>query len=120
MVQGDIRLLERVFQNLLANALRYTPPGGEVAVRLAASDLWVGVEVADSGTGIDQALLPNLFDRYAGSSSNRAETDFHGSGLGLAIVKRILDMHGSTIEVRTQTNEGTRFTFDLPVQAQAA
>ena len=120
MVQGDIRLLERVFQNLLANALRYTPPGGEVAVRLAASELRVGVEVADSGTGIDQALLPNLFDRYAGSSSNRAETDFHGSGLGLAIVKRILDMHGSTIEVRTQTNEGTRFTFDLPVQAQAA
>ena len=108
-VNGDIRLLQRVFENLISNALRFTPPGGHIDIELAARDNAVRVEVADSGCGIQPEVLPNIFDRYLSIDSSK-----DSAGLGLAIVKRILELHDSTIEVTSTVDVGTRFSFDLP------
>ena len=79
----------------------------------------VGVSVADTGSGISEEALPHIFDRfYKADQENGRE---HGSmGLGLAIAKRILELHGSEIRVVSEEQRGTRFHFDLPLQARAA
>ena len=112
MVSGDIGLIERALENLLSNALRHTPAGGEVSVALSPCQRnerrCVQVEVRDSGEGIAAADLPRIFDR-----SFRAGTDGEGAGLGLAITKRILELHDETIEVRSEPNQGATFWFRL-------
>ena len=118
-IAGDISLIERVFENLLSNALRYTPAEGQVVIRLQASQdpaEGVYVELEDSGCGIEPELLPHLFDRYAQGGTALNED---GAGLGLAIVKRILELHGADIEVSSQLSVGTQFRFALPA-SQAA
>jgi signal transduction histidine kinase len=112
-VLADIGLIERVFENLLGNALRFTPEEGKVAVSLSRSEKAVAVEVADTGCGIPAEELPYIFDRFYRSKSG-SRADHGGSGLGLAISKKILDLHGSRIEVRSTEREGTTFTFQLP------
>ncbi len=119
MVNGDIALIERALENLLSNALRHTPQGGEVSVTLSPCHenerRCVQVEVRDSGEGIAAADLPRIFDR-----SFRAGTEGEGAGLGLAITKRILELHGETIEVRSEPNQGATFWFRLwaPVEVK--
>ena len=112
MVSGDIGLIERALENLLSNALRHTPQGGEVAVALSPCQQngrrCVQVEVRDNGEGIAASDLPHIFDR-----SFRADNNSEGAGLGLAITKRILELHGETIEVRSQPNQGATFSFRL-------
>ncbi len=107
-VNGDIRLLQRVLENLISNALRYTPEGGSIDIELREHEEAVQVEVADTGCGIAPDLLPNIFDRYA---SGAAQED--NAGLGLAIVKRILELHDSNISVSSTVDVGTRFSFAL-------
>ncbi|MBA2253454.1 MAG: ATP-binding protein [Nitrospirales bacterium] len=113
-VQADIALIERVLENLLDNALRHTPEGGMVTVSLSSGDLKMTVRVADSGRGISQKDLPYIFDRFYRGEDNQSETS-EGAGLGLAIAKRILEIHGSRIEVVSALGAGTTFTFDLPL-----
>ena len=107
-VSGDIRLLQRVLENLISNALRHTPAGGCIDIELQDLGQAVQVEVVDTGTGIAPEMLPNIFERYASGGE-----DHDGSGLGLAIVKRILELHDSQIQVTSKLNEGTRFSFAL-------
>lgn len=109
MVSADISLIDRVFQNLLDNAIKFTPHGGNIQVALSHAPEGVRVEVADNGPGILAEELPFVFDRYhkAGKASNS------GAGLGLSIVKKILEIHGSKIEVRSTYGQGTRFAFVL-------
>jgi signal transduction histidine kinase len=111
-VDGDLGLLERVFENLIGNALRYTPAGGSVTVRLTGGEDAVQVEVADTGSGIAAAELPKVFDRHwrGGDGCQTAST---GAGLGLAITKRILELHGAPIGVESG-DHGTRFSFAVP------
>jgi signal transduction histidine kinase len=118
MVRADIGLMQRVLENLLRNALKFTPPGGEVTIRLQTRSGAVSVAVADTGCGIPNDELDRIFDRFYRSeqASSAGETS---TGLGLAIVKRILDLHGSRITVASKPNEGTRFEFELPA-AEAA
>jgi signal transduction histidine kinase len=118
-VCADIGLIERVLQNLVDNALRHTPHGGEVTLAIAARDAEVEVSVRDTGSGIDQAHLPHVFERYwraEGEARAEAALGATGSnaGLGLAIVKRILDLHGSVVRVRSAPREGACFMFVLP------
>ena len=112
MVNGDIALIERVLENLLSNALRHTPTGGLVSVRLTPCQQngrsCVQVEVRDSGEGIAPADLPHIFER-----SFRANPGGEGAGLGLAITKRILELHGSAVEVQSAPGEGASFSFRL-------
>ncbi|MCF6208951.1 MAG: HAMP domain-containing histidine kinase [Ghiorsea sp.] len=111
LVQADIALIQRVFENLLGNALRYVKKGDVIAVSLEKHDMYVKVELADTGCGIQEDILPHIFDPlYQGNNTHRG--DEH-SGLGLAIVKRILELHQSHIQVQSTLNHGTRFTFRL-------
>ncbi len=113
-VNADIGLIQR--ENLLDNALRHTPQGHSVTVRVSDSDQRALIEVSDTGHGIAQHEIPHIFERYYYTQPEEP-TEKLGSGLGLAIVKRILELHESTIQVTSELNRGTRFTFDLPLQA---
>jgi signal transduction histidine kinase len=118
-VRADIGLIERVLQNLVDNALRHTPVGGAVTLSLAPRDGRVEVRVHDTGAGIAPADLPHVFERYwrAGSAPPAGSASPGSSaGLGLAIVKRILDLHGSVVEVRSAPREGACFTFGLQIE----
>lgn len=106
VVSADIRLVERVVENLVENALRFTPAGGRVTVRLSGLKL----EVRDTGCGIPLNEIPQIFDRFYRTETGRQSG---GTGLGLAIAKRILDLHGSRIEVDSQPGRGSAFAFEL-------
>jgi signal transduction histidine kinase len=109
--QADIGLVERVFENLIGNALRYTPENGTISVSAAPEEERISVMVSDTGPGIPPEDLAGLFDRHR----RRAKADHHaGAGLGLAIAKRIIELHGGGIKVRSEARTGTAFTFSLP------
>jgi len=111
LVKGDIGLIDRVLQNLLDNAIKFTPAGGNVHIDIQQLDGKVRTLVRDNGTGIPESDLPFIFDRFY-----RARTKLQnaGAGLGLAISKKILELHGETITVESRVNEGTAFMFNLP------
>ena len=114
MVNADIALIERVLENLIDNALRYTPENGSVQITLAQQKQCVEVGVEDTGIGLADEDIPHIFERYYCAQK---PTEFHqqSTGLGLAIVKRILELHGSVIRVESKQHEGTRFQFPLPL-----
>ncbi|MEM7479805.1 MAG: ATP-binding protein [Acidobacteriota bacterium] len=112
-VEADLRLIERVLENLLQNALRYTPDGGRIHVALDERDGRVAVRVVDTGRGIPQGDLPRVFDRFYRGDNNPAGSR-DGTGLGLAIAKRILDLHDGPIQVQSQEGRGSTFRFELP------
>src|SRR5712691_1742126 len=110
LVSGDIALMERVLENLLDNAIRYTPTGGRVIVSIVRQDGKLSVRVSDTGRGIAEENLPYIFDRfYRGDTADRDG----GAGLGLAIAKRILELHGSSLEAQSRVNVGTTFVFQV-------
>ncbi len=112
LVQGDIGLVERVLTNLIENALAYTPPGGSVRVALSRDNGTVNVSVIDTGTGIRPEDLPHIFDRFYRADPSR-DRSRGGAGLGLAIAREIVEMHGSSLQVESRVNGGTRFSFML-------
>jgi signal transduction histidine kinase len=112
-VSADIKLIERVLDNLVENALRHTASGGTVKVLLRPQGEAVTVQVADTGRGIPEVDLNRIFDRfYQAHEGDRSSND--GAGLGLAIAKRILELHGITIAVDSEVGVGTTFRFALP------
>lgn len=113
---ADAGLLRRVFQNLIGNAIRFTP-GGEVRVGAQASESQGMVEcwVSDNGAGIDAAMLDKVFDK--GESGDDDADDADSTGLGLAIVKTFIEAHGGSVSVRSEVGVGSTFRFTLPVQA---
>jgi signal transduction histidine kinase len=117
-VVADIGLVERVLENLIDNALKYTPADGEVALSVHQAGATATIQVTDTGTGIASEELPHIFDRFYRSKS-AAEDRGVGAGLGLAISKRILDLHGSRIRVDSGPGRGSTFAFDLPVDRSA-
>ena len=101
--------------NLIENAVKYTPRGGQVSVELAGDDGRVVFTVADTGIGIAPGDLPHVFDRFWRADSARTRTSERaGTGLGLAICKWIAEAHGGTIEVQSRPGRGTTFTVGLP------
>jgi len=116
---GDIGLIQRVLENLVRNAIRFTPVGGEVTLSISERPQSVAVAVSDTGAGIPDSEISHIFDRfYRSDQGNGSRSD--SSGLGLAIVKKILDLHDSRITVVSKVNAGTRFEFELPRHSQAA
>ena len=110
-VHGDIALIERVLQNLMDNALRHTPRGGAVTLAIERDGPQaLRVTVSDTGSGIAREHLPHIFERYWRADDAPAQP-------GLAIVKRILDLHGSAVQVASDPSRGTRFEFSLPQAA---
>lgn len=114
-VRADIGLIERVLQNLLENALRYTDDGGRIRMRarpVQGKSGKVSVAVEDTGSGISADALPNIFERHYQGGSHR---DSSGrAGLGLAIAKRIVELHGGVIAAESDPAHGTTFQFELP------
>jgi signal transduction histidine kinase len=116
---GDIGLIQRVLENLVRNAIQFTPEGGEVTISIAERRNSFAIAVSDSGPGIAEEDVPRIFDRfYRARDGEEARSD--SSGLGLAIVKRILDLHDSRILVVSKRDAGTRFEFELPICQRAA
>lgn len=112
-VAADRRRIAQIIHNLLANALRYTPTGGEIRLTAESSASSVRVEVTDTGVGIPAEHLPHIFERfYRVDPSRTRETG--GSGLGLTIAKRIVEAHGGTMGVSSTVGAGTCFWFTLP------
>lgn len=117
IVNGDPDRLEQALQNLAANALRYTSPGGRVELRAAAAGDHLVLQVRDTGRGIPPEHLPMIFDRFYKVDASRSGTEA-GSGLGLSIVKAIVERHGGTISVRSQPGVETVFEIELPRRGQ--
>ncbi|MES1218766.1 MAG: HAMP domain-containing sensor histidine kinase [Bacteroidota bacterium] len=115
-VFADIALTERVFQNLLDNAFRFTPNGGNITLQLTETKSGIKVQVRDTGIGIAPEEQAYIFERYKQSDSN--VTPQKGMGIGLAIVKKILELHQSTIEVISTPGKGTVFSFVLPLNSK--
>lgn len=117
LVFADIALVERVLQNLLDNAIKFTPPGGKVSLQLENGDNGVMVRVLDTGPGIPAEKQSFIFERYQrGKSPTDAPNE--GIGLGLAIVKKILELHETHINVRNKRTQGAEFFFSLPLYSQ--
>ncbi len=117
-VSADIGLMQRVLENLIRNALKYTPRGGNVTISLQEHPGHVAVAVADTGRGIAQEDLERVFDRFY-RGHDKDDHEGGSAGLGLAIVRKILDLHGSRITVSSELNQGTCFEFELPTRAAA-
>jgi heavy metal sensor kinase len=113
-VYGNKEQLQRVFVNLLDNALRHTPPWGTVTATLAATKTHVLFIISDTGEGIAEEHLPHIFERFYRADSARSR-DSGGVGLGLAIVEEIIKNHGGEVTVESRVNEGTRFRISLPI-----
>jgi signal transduction histidine kinase len=111
--RAEIGLIERALENLIDNALRHTPQGGRVTVQLEPQGPDVLVHVENDGPPIPDEALPRLFDPFYRVDVRDAEDEPRGAGLGLAIVKRILELHGRSIEVASELERGTVFTFRL-------
>ncbi|MES2942819.1 MAG: GAF domain-containing sensor histidine kinase [Pseudomonadota bacterium] len=106
----DEKLLRHIFGNLLSNALKYSPQGGEVSFRVFPSEGKLVFEVCDQGIGIAPEEIPHLFEWFHRASN---VGDIQGTGLGLAIVKNSVDMHGGTISVSSEPGKGSCFTVRL-------
>jgi signal transduction histidine kinase len=112
LVSADIGLIQRALSNLVGNALKHTESGGRVSVYIEPQTDKVAVRIVDTGVGIPDDELKQIFDRFYQARTNGQPQPSAG-GLGLAIVKRILELHGSAVEAASTVGEGTVFTFSL-------
>ncbi len=112
LAYADIGMMERVLQNLIDNAIKFTPDGGTIDLQLKKENDDIIISISDSGEGIVDKELSHIFDRY--NRSKRTESN-DGLGLGLAIVKKILEVHNIEINVESKKNIGTTFSFRVPV-----
>jgi signal transduction histidine kinase len=115
IVPIDSFLMGRVFDNLLTNAIKYTPEGGrvELAVEVAADQVFI--QVTDTGRGIAEEAIPRLFDAFYRVNTDQDDKEIEGSGLGLSIVKTIIEQHQGQITVDSAPGEGTTFHIALPL-----
>ena len=111
LVKADIALMERAISNLIDNAIKNTPQGGQVSITPSNSGNTVDVAVTDTGVGISQDQINRIFDRFYQVDASR--TPGSGAGLGLSIAQKILELHGSKLSVQSALNQGTTFSFSL-------
>ncbi len=115
IVLGDANLLDQAVINLLGNACKYTPAGGQVQLRLFTQSYWAVIEVIDNGIGIPEADLPHIFERFYRVDKKRSRKT-GGYGLGLSIVQQIVSAHAGYINVKSVVNKGTTFQIFLPIK----
>ncbi len=108
----DVEQLKHAMQNLLDNALTYTPPGGSISVSAAQIDSQIVFTITDTGRGIPAQYLQSVFDKYFRIPGTSAQG---GSGLGLAIVKEIVTAHGGTVQCESDPGKQTTFRIQLPI-----
>lgn len=113
-IRGDANRIEQVLNNLLSNALRHTPSGGQVSLRIDLKDSWVETHLADTGPGIPPESLPRVFERFYRADKSRSREE-GGTGLGLAIARQLAVAHGGDIRAANRPGGGAEFTVRLPV-----
>ena len=115
-VNIDPNKIIQVLNNLIGNAIKFTPQGGSITVGLESSkeDGVIKVSVADTGIGIAKEDLPRVFDKFY-QTQERAPTDISGTGIGLAIVKEIVELHGGKVWAESEKGQGAKFIFTLPL-----
>ena len=113
MIMGDAEALRQAIDNLLDNAIKYTPAGGEVILKLEASDEKIKISVTDTGSGIAEKHLPRLFERFYRVDKARSR-ELGGTGLGLAIVKHVVLAHKGEVFVSSTVGKGSVFHIHLP------
>ena len=113
-VQADPKNMEEVLNNLLTNAINYSPNGGTVAVRAAGLGEFMEIEISDTGVGIPEEELPKIFDKFYRVKHPETRKVI-GTGLGLAIVKSVIEAHNGTIEVESTPGKGSTFRIRLPM-----
>ena len=111
---ADADLIRRVFVNLIGNALKFTPKGGEVTISVSVSDGWVRAEVHDNGCGIPEQYHERIFDKFGQAECCRDERK-HSTGLGLTFCKLAVVAHGGNIGVQSHPGRGSTFWFSLPM-----
>jgi signal transduction histidine kinase len=112
-LDGDAGRLGQVIDNLLSNALKFTPPGGTVSLRLAKRDEGAQIEISDTGMGISAEDQGRLFERFF-RATEATQQAIQGTGLGLSITAAIVEGHGGSIEVKSEVGRGTTFSVLLP------
>ncbi|HSI66395.1 MAG TPA: HAMP domain-containing sensor histidine kinase [Planococcus sp. (in: firmicutes)] len=110
--RGDAELLENVWDNLLTNAIKYNKPGGSIEINLESTNKGVVVSFKDSGVGIPEDSIPQLFDRFYRGDAARIKND--GTGLGLSIVQQIVALHHGSIHVNSLVDQGSEFILTFP------
>ncbi|MDQ6801526.1 MAG: PAS domain S-box protein [Acidobacteriota bacterium] len=118
-VYGDATRLQQIFWNILSNAVKFTPAGGSIRIRLSSEESHIEVAVSDTGQGISPDFLPRVFESLSqeGGSSTRQH---RGLGLGLSIVKQLVEMHGGTVRAESKgPGQGATFTVVLPARDRA-
>jgi hypothetical protein len=118
-VMGDRDRLNQVLTNLIGNAIRYTPDGGEIDVKIYLVERAVRIDVRDTGIGIAPEDMAHLFERFYRADHPLVQ-ETRGTGLGLSIVKMFVEMHGGRIWVESEPDQGSTFTFILPIPVPAA
>ncbi|WP_055149574.1 ATP-binding protein [Jiulongibacter sediminis] len=114
LVDFDKDKIQKIITNLLSNAFKFTPEGGQVRLEISQKTDGIRIDISDSGIGIPLKDLPHVFDRfYQVKDLNNMEQS--GSGIGLALVKELTELHGGHIQVRSRQNEGTHFSVTLPL-----
>jgi two-component system phosphate regulon sensor histidine kinase PhoR len=113
-VYADPKSIEEIFNNLVTNAINYSPDGGQVTVTAEGLGEYMEIKVSDTGVGIDPEELPKIFDKFYRVKHAKTR-QVMGTGLGLAIVKGIVESHNGTIDVESVPNKGTTFRILLPV-----
>ena len=108
IVEGDEMRMKQIFVNLIANAINYTPPGGQVQIRFEEEADWVKVTVQDTGIGIEKTEIPRIFERFYRVDKDRSRNS-GGTGLGLAIVKHLVEAHHGSIVVDSEIGKGSSF-----------
>ena len=111
-VLADRMLLRRALVNVVHNAIRHTPAGGEVRLSTVRTDDAVVIRTTDTGNGIPSASLPHIFERYFRVSG--ADSDREGTGLGLAIVRGIMTLHGGKATIESTLGQGTTLSLEFP------
>lgn len=114
-INGDAQRLKQMLLNLIDNAIKYTPVGGRVEVKVRREGGEAVLDISDTGRGIPPEDLPHIFGRFFRHSRNTSDKTVIGSGLGLSIVKWIVDSHGGKITATSTVGEGTTFTVRFPL-----
>jgi len=117
-IYADRVRLKEILYNLLSNAVKFTPDGGTVWVESHAADEWLQVTVGDTGVGIPEEEQQNVFEKFYQVGSTTKGTR-EGTGLGLPIVQKLVELHGGKVWMQSQTGEGSRFMFTLPLDEPA-
>ncbi|MCA9299265.1 MAG: hypothetical protein KDA28_09375, partial [Phycisphaerales bacterium] len=119
VIQGDRDKLVMALHNIIGNALKYTPTGGEVTVGVNYDNDMLQVDVKDSGIGIDDEDAAHIFDKFYRARDKRI-AHVTGTGLGLAIAREVIRLHGGDITVQSELNKGSTFSMLVPQRGQAA